>query len=1595
MKSSRAQRPRRVAAGARSPVSAKPLVPIVGVGASAGGLEAFREFLSPLPLDTGMAFVLVQHLDPQHESALTQLLSRATRMPVVEASEHLRAEPNHVYVIPRNTQLRLERGVLTLQPRSAARGQQRPIDTFFESLAEEQGERAIGVVLSGTGTDGTTGLEAIKAEGGITFAQDDSARFDAMPRSAIAAGCVDFELAPREIAAELARIARHPFFSRPARPTARSSPEEDRASATRHGNDRSPLPSGGRGSQPIEVRRMRREAGHPAGSHPNASLEKILLLLRSHSGVDFSLYKSATIERRINRRVVLGKYDTLSRYADHLRGNGKELDALYSDVLISVTSFFRNPEAFELLKKKVFPRLLSGPRDEPLRVWVLGCSTGQEAYSIAMAFVEAAEKTPRSRALQVFATDLNDTLLEKARRGLYARTLAEDLSPERLRRFFVEEEGGYRISKSLREMVVFARQNFVTDPPFSRIDLISCRNLLIYLEPELQKKIFPTFHYALKPGGFLFLGASESVGAFTDLFEHFDKKQKIFSKRVAPPAALRLPLKKERAGGSPADARLPLAGATTGEDQPGVRSELGAQREADRLTLNQFAPPGVLIDSELRILQFRGPTSSFLTPPSGKATFDLLKMAREGLMLPLRSAIQKAKKENKVVRRHGVRIAHDGSGTTIGLQVIPLRNLKQKCFLVLFESEEKAVPGARKKAGRAAPAPAPVKGWEETRRIAELEETLAETRDYLQSLQEQHEAASEELQASNEEVQSANEELQSINEELETSKEELESANEELTTVNEEMASRNAELNLLNGDLLNLHASIRQAIILLDRDLTIRRFSVEAEKLFHLTAADIGRPLNGIRHDLVFEEDPHAPSSAFTAGEARERVGQAKRGRGAVDLGGGNARLDALVAQVIDTVRETEREVRDVEGHHFSLRVMPYLTVDKRVDGAVLVLVDVDALKQSEQTTARARDYAESIIRSVRDPIVVLTGDLRVENANEAFYSTFGVVPEDSRGKSIFELGDGQWNISKLRQLLTDVLVHHRAFDNFEVTHDFPSVGRRTMLLGGRPLGAFEQAPANILLGIQDVTEMLQYQTAMRESQGRYRALIEASSQIVWTADPHGRVVDDSPSWREFTGQSFEQWKGSGWLEAIHPEDRARTREMWMEAIAAGTPVETEYRLRRADGAWRWTLVRALPVHDTNGAIREWIGMNTDITERKAVQSELAQRAEDLANVDAARGRFLAVLSHELRAPLNAIRSWTQIMRRPAASAEDRERGIEVIERNSRLQGELINDLLDAHRIGAGKATLSLEGIDLAEAVQAAVTAVEPAMHERGIYLVRDLDPGPVPVLADPARLQQVFGNVLANAMKFTPAGGQIQVSLRTNGGFATVSVTDSGEGLSEEAIPLIFEPFRQADSSANKSHGGLGLGLSVARQLMTLHGGSIEASSEGRGKGARFTITIPLHEATAQSAHMTFAEGSEGNTSEVLSGVMVLVVDDEPDAREAVRYVLEDVGAEVIAVSSVRQALAAIREQRPDILVSDLAMPGVDGFELLRSLRALPPGRGGRIPVIALTALGAPKDREMALQAGFARYLVKPVESRDLVAAVVDLAKPEHATHP
>src|SRR6266852_3165569 len=857
------------------------LFPIVGVGASAGGLEAFTQLLKALGSGTEMAYVLVQHLDPSHESAPTELLAKATEMPVRQVTDATPVEPNHVYVIPPNVDMSIAQGILRLTARTETRGHHMPIDRFLRSLAEDQRSNAIGVILSGTASDGTLGLGAIKAEGGITFAQDEeSAKFDGMPQSAIAAGCVDFVLSPDAIGRELARIRAHPYLA-PSSPAGTAELVHD---------------------------------GDP-------QLKKILQLLRTATRVDFSDYKPATVKRRILRRMALNKVEKLKGYVQFLRHHPAEVGALYEDILIKVTSFFRDPDAFDALKTEVFPGILKHRSPaEPVSIWVPGCSTGEETYSQAIALLEFLRNRRDDIPIQLFGTDLGQGGIEKARAGIYPQSIAADVSPERLRRFFVKVEGGYRINKTIRDICVFARQNLLQDPPFSRIDVVRCRNVLIYLGPVLQKRIMPIFHYALKPRGFLMLGGAEGIlGTASDLFELMDRKHKIYC-RKSTASGLHFDFAASRYSTEAGN----LAGAKEApQRESGVRL-LDLHKEADRILLTKYAPVAVVINDDMEVLESRGHVGLYLELAPGRASFNILKMAREGLLFDLQAAISDAKKEKESVpvRKENIQIERNGELKDVNLEITAFKVTSNggRHFLIMFEDARPAAGANAAETGAAETTPS--KGGKEKRsdQSSHLKKELAAAKRYLHSIVEDKEASNEELQAANEEILSSNQELQSANEELQTAKEELESTNEELHTVNEELHNRNFELTEANTDLVNLLSSVNIAMVMLGRDLRIRRVTPGAGKRFGFLLTDVGRPITNIRPDIDVPD------------------------------------LEQMILEVINTASVKEREVQDREGHWYSLRILPYKTLEDTIEGAVLTLVDINDLKNNLEEIKQGHD---------------------------------------------------------------------------------------------------------------------------------------------------------------------------------------------------------------------------------------------------------------------------------------------------------------------------------------------------------------------------------------------------------------------------------------------------------------------------------------------------------------------------------------------------------------------------------------------------------------------------------------------------------------
>lgn len=878
---------------------------IVAIGGSAGGFEAFEHFFAGMPPDTGMAFVVIQHLDPTHESLLSELLQRAAAMPVREAADGMAVEPNTVYVIPQNAGLRVHDGRLQVGEPSAPRGVRMPVDTFFESLAAEQGDRSIGIIVSGMGTDGTLGLRAIKEVSGVVMVQDpETAKFDGMPRSAVSTGLADYVAPIDDLPKRLVAYVTHS------------------SSLQGEGDDGEQVPKG--------------------------ALQRLLQLMRTRRKHDFSLYKKSTLYRRTAKRASLLQIDGIPEYADYVETHPEELDILFREFLIGVTKFFRDPEAFDYLESNVLPELVNAATEEgAVRVWVPGCSTGEEAYSLAIILHEVIDRLRPDAGLkiQVFATDIDDQAITATRKGLYPANIAADVSPERLDRFFAEAEGSYMVKKVIRETVVFALHDVVSDPPFTKMDVVSCRNMLIYFGPELQKRIMPMFHYALNLGGILFLGTAESTGAARDLFSTVSSKWKVYRRKQT-----KTPL--VRRAGVPAD--RPLVETQEVESVPD-ELEPAVSETVKRVLLEKYAPPAVVVDADGNIVYISGRTGKYLELAEGTSNWNISAMARDGLKQALPSAIYRASRQETDVTLRRLPTKTNGGVETVNVTISPLTRPDTISGLLIVTFEDEAATETPVVATLEE-----VPAGEPDARLAGAEKELALAEERLQSTVEEMEATQEELRSANEELQSSNEELQSTNEELITSKEELQSLNEELVTLNNELQMRINDLTALNNDMTNLMNSTQVATIFLDRELLVRRFTPAVVGLFNLRTADIGRPITDITHSLQCET------------------------------------IENDVRQVLDTLTVVERQIQSADGRWFIMRIMPYRTLDDHIDGAVVTFSDVTPLKQLEGIL-RDRDVLSSALNEISAEISASLDSEHVlpsvvEKASEAIGVRAGMI---------------------------------------------------------------------------------------------------------------------------------------------------------------------------------------------------------------------------------------------------------------------------------------------------------------------------------------------------------------------------------------------------------------------------------------------------------------------------------------------------------------------------------------------------------------------------------------------------------------------------
>jgi two-component system, chemotaxis family, CheB/CheR fusion protein len=1305
--------------------------PVVGVGASAGGLEAFSSLLAHLPDSTSMAFVLVQHLDPSHTSALEEILSRTTKIPVTEVKHDELVQPNRVYVIPANADMIISKGRLRLSARSLHRGQHRPIDNFFRSLAEDLGDHAIGVILSGTASDGTAGCGTIKSVGGITFAQDETAKYNSMPRSAIDAGCVDFVLPPQGIAAELVRIEKHPYVAR-----AVANPDV-------------PLPLGSK-----------------------SAFNALFSLLHRAKDVDFTNYKQSTLQRRIKRRMVLNRIDTIERYVQFATENPAELEELYRDILIHVTQFFRDPGSFDAVRKYIFPNLLAKRRPtSPVRIWVPGCSTGEEAYSLAISSIEYFWDNGNHAAstavppVQIFATDISDAALDRARAGVYPESTVLDLSPALLKRFFVQLDGGYQVSKSVREMCIFARQNVVKDPPFSNLDFISCRNLLIYLGPELQKRVIPAFHYALRALGYLMVGTAESLGSFSDHFNLIEKKHRIYQKKHASPRLITyftgVDQSRRRGADPKAAARPPV-------------DSLTIEKEVERVLVNRFVPASIVVNSEMDIVQFRGKTGAYLEPPTGQPNFSLSKMAREGLLVDLRAALGKAQKENVVVRKERVSIQSNGGYRLIDLEVIPVQGHdSHRFFVVVFQESAKEPLLRPAKPRKLSPKDAAI-----SRQNDRLQREIRQLRDQLQSLIEDHETTSEEFKTANEEVLSANEELQSTNEELETAKEELQSSNEELTTLNEELQNRNVELTTTNNDLVNFLGNVNIAVVMVANDSRIRRFTPAAQKLLNLLPGDIGRRLGEIRGNVN-----------------GELLGQ-------------------LVRETIESISPREQDLQDSAGVWYTLCVRPYKTWDNRIDGAVISFQDVDAIKRVlDATTA----YADTLIETAREAILVLDARLRVVVANPAFYKAFQVVAAETVGQFVFDLGNRQWDIPALRQVLERIITLSARVDDFEVRHDFPHLGQRTMLLNARRIEP-RRGEFLILLTIEDVTEKHAQDNALK----RQAALLELARDTIMIRSLDGRIRFWNRGAEEVYGWNKEEVLGKLIHELLRTEYPVPLSQI-REQLLSRHHWEGELKHFDRDGQphivnSRWALLE----HD--GSEPVILETNSDVSALKHSEDALRRLSSYLMTLqDEERRRIARELHDSTGQKLAAAKLQLDTLVK-SGNLKSHEK---IIKETSQWIDDCFQEVRTLSQL------LHPPLLDEAGLLSATRWMVD-GFSDRAKIPVDLKVAGEVGRLPQPVELAlfRVIQESLSNIHRHSGAS-KAQIKLARSDGSISLEIRDNGKGIPPELL-----------SNSRNAKQVVGVGILGMRERLSQLGGTLQIESDKSGTTVR--VQVPLAAASS-----------------------------------------------------------------------------------------------------------------------------------------------------
>ncbi len=1329
-------------------ILSKNLFPVVGIGASAGGLDAFKKFIKGISENSGMAYIFVQHLHPEYESVLPEILQKITKIPVLEIRDNVKVEPDHIYVIPSNKLLVATDGVLQLSPRSTKERLNLPINIFFSSLAEVHQSHAIGVILSGTGADGTIGLRDIKDHGGLTFAQDaDSAAYDGMPQHAIDSEIVDFILAPEEMPGKLMELKKS--FS---------------------------VSSSG-------------DAVTVKGQTNEDAFRQILSLLRIRAGVDFSFYKQTTIRRRIIRRMVILNLENVQEYLVFLKKDKPEQDILFHDLLIPVTSFFRDSKTFEILCEKVFPEIVKDKSAaNPLRIWIAGCSTGQEAYSIAMCLHEYLSDHISNIKIQIFATDISEKSIKKARTGIYSKKELEGISEYRLHQFFNKADGSYQLKKLVRDMCVFAVHNFLKDPPFARIDFISCRNVLIYFEPFLQKKAFTMFHYALNEKGILLLGKSETTGGSSDLFIPFGKKDKLYTRKSVPGRFKSI-----------ASERNEIAFTDNNEL---ARSKEGKtndfQKMADAVVLSEYAPVGVVVNEQFDIVQFRGSTGEYLEASSGKPSLNVLKMAKEGLSFEIRNALHKAKTTSETSIKKDIPINQGKKLVT--LEVIPLLNTIDLHFLILFK-EGQAITNQSSDSTNTTTG---IVQRTTDIRVKQLEKELSQAREDMRSITEEQEAANEELQSANEELLSGGEELQSLNEEMETSKEELQSTNEELITVNQELFDRNEELDHTRKFLETTISILHEPLLVIDKYFKIKSANKSFYKTFKISEEEtLGK--------VIFE----LQNNSWDIPVLRKKLVKIQNEKEKI--------IEVEIAFSFPVIGERTvcLNIQPIHGQNDEQLIL-------------LALDDITLRKNAEQIQITARNLLErnaemihSLYMNAPAFVCTLMGPHYTYTlVNPSYQKIFG--KREIVGKPIFEAAP-----ELADQGLEENLLKVYTKGEIYVGNEVPIVlARDEGLLPAlcyfnfsfQPMYNEDKKITGILVFGYEVTEQI---VAKNQVEKNMRLLLESISQITITASSDGKFTFYNKYYLDYTGLTLKEATAiRNWKNVIHPEDLKQAIKIGKNSMATGEDFYYEMRLKRkSDGTYRWHLARATAIKNDDNKIISWVGAATDIHDQKMKEQK--------------KDEFISIASHEMKTPLTTVKAYLQLIEMVLSENKNNEKASLYAKKASlsvtRLN-ELISELLDVSKIQSGKLDYNFTTFNFDEMID---TTIENMQYSSPFHSILKTGSVHQKITGDKDRLQQVVINLLSNAIKYSPSAGKVFINVGLENGEVKVSVKDSGIGIPRHDIEKIFEKYYRVANHALQFQ-GLGIGLFICYEIVQRHQGKLWVESEP-GKGSTFYFTLPL----------------------------------------------------------------------------------------------------------------------------------------------------------